>query len=224
MKRIMRGFTLIELMIVVAIIAIIAAIAIPSILRARMSSNEVSAVGTLKTLLNSQATWRSNDVDKNGVQDHWVADVSGLYTFTVAGALAPVQHVSLDVARADQGANAGAAACVAGSADTSIVLTTAGKAGYRFAMFTNDPNGSAYAVATDTALDAQHNSNLFGYQAFPEAYAASGVNMFIISESGAMWRSDASAQGVSTGGVAYVPLVGYPPNPPQAAVPFSPTD
>ena len=45
------GFTLIELMIVVAIIAIIAAIAIPSLLNARKSGNQASAVSSLKTLV-----------------------------------------------------------------------------------------------------------------------------------------------------------------------------
>jgi len=50
MKKNKKGFTLIELMIVVAIIAIIAAIAIPSLLGARKSANEANAIGTLRTL------------------------------------------------------------------------------------------------------------------------------------------------------------------------------
>jgi prepilin-type N-terminal cleavage/methylation domain-containing protein len=45
-----HGFTLIELMIVVAIIAIVAAIAIPSLANARMSANEASAISSLRTL------------------------------------------------------------------------------------------------------------------------------------------------------------------------------
>jgi len=54
-----RGFSLIELLIVVAIILIIAAIAIPNLLRARIAANESSAVGSVRTINTAQVAYNS---------------------------------------------------------------------------------------------------------------------------------------------------------------------
>ena len=91
-----KGFTLIELMIVVAIIAIIAAIAIPNLLRSRMQSNESSAIGNLRTIVGAEAAYHAANYeyavdfgDLTGatpafLDGDWTVPKSG-YNFVLAG-------------------------------------------------------------------------------------------------------------------------------------------
>ena len=91
-----RGFTLIELMIVVAIIAIIAAIAIPSLLSARKSANEASCISSLRTLTTVNEQYRTRfqtyagalgDLNSEGYIDSVLASgTKSGYTFAYAGA------------------------------------------------------------------------------------------------------------------------------------------
>lgn len=69
-----KGFTLVEIMIVVAIIALLAAIAIPNVLRGRATANESAAIGNVRALVNGLEMYRATN---NEYPDDWQAD---LYT------------------------------------------------------------------------------------------------------------------------------------------------
>jgi len=94
MKRNNKGFSLLELLIVVAIILIIATIAIPSLLRSRQAANESAAVANLRTINTAEVTYLSSSGGNYGdlpalvsaglLDSTFTAGVKAGYNFNVA--------------------------------------------------------------------------------------------------------------------------------------------
>ena len=192
-----KGFTLIELMIVIAIIAIIAAIAIPGLLQSQRASNERNASASLKTMATAEADFRANDRDANRVQDYWTFDVAGLYTLSSTAAPAtPIKLIDISIAGADVtgGVAQGAASVKVGAATASTVAMStmtqlSPKAGYWYgAMIQDDQVTVVYRANTDGGAVNTHNTSRFGFAAVPDALGASGNWIFIINENNTIFK------------------------------------
>ena len=204
MRKGNKGFTLIELMIVIAIIAIIAAIAIPGLLSSQRASNERNASTSLKTLTSAEADFRANDRDWNHVNDFWVADVKGLYTMTSAAVPGnsnsttdpAIKLIELSIASADtDGATFSTAT---DNANLSTFALSASKAGYWYQALTTDDSMNGATESTykqDTAgtptMGSCHNMSKFGFMAYPESQAT-GKFVYVVNENNTIFRSATS--------------------------------
>jgi len=202
-----RGFTLIELMIVVAIIAIIAALAVPNLLSARQAANESAAISTLRQLMSSQAQAKAAAVIDG--------DGDGVGEFANFGELAGAAFV-----RTYNGTTQIVSATdkmkppVASSSFGNVVSARVQRSGYLFQIWLPNAAGLGVAEAASGGADPSNLPDPDGCEAtwcayaWPVSQGNSSNRVFFANQGGELLQM-LNAGGIYTGVAAPSPSAAF---------------
>jgi prepilin-type N-terminal cleavage/methylation domain-containing protein len=197
-----RGFTIVELMIVVTLIVIIATIAVPNLISARLSANEVAAIATLRSISTAQAQFQ-----RSGRADE---DLDGTGEYGLLGELSGNVGVRMGLVKVPTDLTASMRGV---TVDGEIP-----KSGYMFRTYIPDAGGHGLhdmpgGGVNPGVADPDYAEQLWCAYAWPARFGVSGRRTFFASQAGDILFSEADEYdgpncGAVRPGIAFVTLDG----------------
>ena len=185
-----RGFTLVELMIVISVIAILAGIALPNLLSSRLAANESAAIEGLRQIASAQVNFKLRIAISNGLPDGqgeygYLAELAGVVPLRGSAAILTPATLAPSVG--------------------TVSNTVGSSNGYLFGMYLPAPGGAGIAEdanggkAAPAVLSSALSKRCWVVYAWPAVANQSGRRVFVVNQEGEILATDnrGAAQGYS---------------------------